>query len=268
MFGVPVKNLYKNAKAVIGIIDAPTEYKIEAIFENKSSTEIQKNLKESIEKGDSKGKAIYLDLMYQNRDIEITDAVLKREMDRLIDKNLTKERDDNTNYSPFGSKIPDTITFNGEEIELTSKQTNGFKTAYKSAEAYSAKTVKTAMYKGLDDESKAYAIRKVYEYYHQSALEDVTGEKAKLVYFGSFIGIDKLALIIAYAKNVKGDSSGTRKEKIELYIKKFGLTKSQASLALRYLGYTDKAMDSQVQNLIKARGSLTKEQKEEFLGYI
>ena len=266
--GIPTRNIYNFTTGLIRRVDEGTDLKIDSVFYEPSSTTLKEKYLEGKEKGKNSLVGVSLDLMYQNRDIEITDAVLKREMDRLIDKNLTKERDDNTNYSPFGSKIPDTITFNGEEIELTSKQTNGFKTAYKSAEAYSAKTVKTAMYKGLDDESKAYAIRKVYEYYHKSALEDVTGEKAKLVYFGSFIGIDKLALIIAYAKNVKGDSSGTRKEKIELYIKKFGLTKSQASLALRYLGYTDKAMDSQVQNLIKARGSLTKEQKEEFLGYI
>lgn len=266
--GIPTRNIYNFTTGIIRRVDEGTGLKIDSVFYAPSSTALKEKYLEGKEKGNKSLVSASLELMYKNRDIEISDTVLKREMDRLIDKNLTKGKDDKANYSPLSVKTPDTVTFEGDEIELTSKQKNAFKTAYKTAEVYSAKAVKTAMYKGLDDESKAYALRKVYEYYHRSALEDVTGERARLVYFGSFIGIDKLALIIAYAKEAESDAKGSRREKIEAFIKKFGLTKSQASLALRYLGYSDKEMDSQVQSLIKARSGLTREQREEFLGMI
>ena len=113
---------------------------------------------------------------------------------------------------------------------------------------------------------QSHAIRKIYEYHYFKSEESITGERERLVYFGDIIGIDKLALIIGYANSLKGDKD--RKEKITAYIKSMGMISQHASLALRYLGYSDKANDSKVKNFVNTRSSLTREQKEELLKYL
>ena len=263
MFGVPTKNIWKNTQAIVGICSKSADLSIDAIFKEQSDTDLKESYKEAKAKGNVSLAGKSLDLIYKNHDMELSDTVLKKELDRLNGLDITKKDDDKSNYSVIAKRAPDTITFEGEEVELTAKQKNAFKTAYKTAEADAGKMVRVYKYKKLDSASQAYAIRKIYEYHYSKSEEGITGERERLVYFGDIIGIDKLALIIGYANSLKGDKN--RKEKITAYIKSMGLISQHASLALRYLGYADKENDSKVKNFINARSSLTREQKAEFL---
>lgn len=263
MFGVPTKNIWKNTQAIVGICSKSVGLSIEAAFKEQSDSDLKSTYKEASEKGNTSLAGKSLDLIYKNHDMEISDSVLKKELDRLNGLDINKKDSDKSNYNVIAKRVPETLEIDGEDRELTASEKKVFKTGYKSAETDAGKMIRVYKFKKLDDESKAYALRKIYEYHYSKSEESLTGEKARLVYFGDIIGIDKLALIIGYANSLKGDKD--RKAKIEAYIKGMGMISQHASLALRYLGYSDKANDSKVKNFIKARSSLTREQKAEFL---
>ena len=263
MFGVPIKNLHKNTQAIVRIVSQGAGMQTEAFYNGVSDTDLKESYREAKEKGNTSLASKSLDLIYNNHDMDLTDAVLKKELDRLNGLDITKKDDDKSNYSVIAKRVPEIVTIDGEEVELTTKQKNTFKTAYKTAETEAGKMVRVYRYKKLDSASQSYAIRKIYEYQYSKAEESLTGERARLVYFGDIIGMDKLALILGYANSLKGDKD--RKEKITAYIKSMGLISQHASLALRFLGYSDKDNDSKVKNFINARSSLTREQKNELL---
>ena len=261
--GFPIRNIYNVVTGWTRRIDQSAGATVDSWFKAPSDTDLKESYKEAKAKGNVSLAGKSLDLIYKNHDMELSDAVLKKELDRLNGLDITKKDDDKSNYSVIAKRAPDTIAFDGEEIELTAKQKNTFKTAYKTAEAEAGKMVRVYRYKKLDSASQSYAIRKIYEYQYSKAEESLIGERARLVYFGDIIGMDKLALILGYANSLKGDKD--RKEKITAYIKSMGLISQHASLALRFLGYSDKDNDSKVKNFINARSSLTREQKAELL---
>ena len=265
MTGVPTKNLEKDAKVLVGWISPTVESNYEYLFQRPSDKSLKEKLSSGIERGDDLLTSNSIDKLLENRDMDLSDNVLKNEISRLIKLDNSKSEGDTASYNPLGSKIPDIVTFDGQEVELSKADKNVFKNGLKSAETDSAKAVKTLMYRKLENESKAYAIRTVYLYHHQASLESITGKRTKLVYFGSVIGINTLSLILAYASQAESDKYKSRKEKIEEYIKKFGLTKAKMSLILRLLGYSDKENDKIVQTLIKAQRTLTEAQRTEFL---
>ena len=266
IFGIPARNAYNFATGIISKISKSADLSIDAIFNEPKDTDLKESYKEAKAKGNVSLAGKSLDLIYKNHDMELSDAVLKKELDRLNGLDITKKDDDKSNYSVIAKRAPETVTIDDEEVELTVKQKNAFKSAYKTAEAEAGKMVRVYRYKKLDSASQSYAIRKIYEYQYSKAEESLTGERARLVYFGDIIGMDKLALILGYANFLKGDKD--RKAKITAYIKSMGLISQHASLALRFLGYSDKDNDSKVKNFIKARSSLTMEQKEELLKYL
>ena len=261
--GFPIRNIYNVITGWTRRIDQSAGATVDSWFKAPSDTDLKESYKEAKAKGNVSLAGKSLDLIYKNHDMELTDAVLKKELDRLNGLDITKKDDDKSNYSVIAKRAPETVTIDGEEVELTAKQKNAFKTAYKTAEKEAGKMVRVYRYKKLDSASQSYAIRKIYEYQYSKAEESLTGERARLVYFGDIIGMDKLALILGYANSLKGDKD--RKEKIAAYIKSMGLISQHASLALRFLGYSDKDNDSKVKNFINARSSLTREQKAELL---
>ena len=262
--GIPTRNMYNFATGITRRVSEGAGLWIDGIFTEQSDKTLKEKLSSGIERGDNLLISNSIDKLLENRDMGLSDNILKNEISRLIKLDNSKSEGDTASYNPLGSKIPDIVTFDGQEVELSRANKNVFKNGLKSAETDSAKAVKTLMYRKLENESKAYAIRTVYLYHHQASLESITGKRTKLVYFGSIIGINTLSLILAYANKAEGDKYKSRKEKIEEYIKKFGLTKAKISLILRLLGYSDKENDKIVQTLIKAQRTLTTEQKEEF----
>ena len=72
-------------------------------------------------------------------------------------------------------------------------------------------------------------------------------------------------MILAYAKNLKGDTRQSRREKIEAYIKGLGLNAVKTSLALRCLGYSDKDNDELVKGYVGRASVLSKEERAELL---
>ncbi len=280
--GLPAKNIYKNAKVLVDIVSPSTGDRIDAWFKAPSSADLEGNIKEGIEKGDNKAVSTSLSLLYDKYDLELKDAVLRGEYDRLMRLEMTKSDEDEENgirYTPLEAKIPNSIKIDDEEIELTRKDVNAFKNAFSEAEKSQAKIVKTVPYKKLNDEQRAYALRKISQYYFEDTKYTYTGDKSNFAYYAKVIGVEDLALILAYAKGLKGDEeqslsryatapfaqrSQTRREKIEAYIRSLRLNSVQASLALRCLGYGDKENDKLVVSYVKRCYLLTENERAEF----
>ncbi len=282
IFGVPARNLYKNAKMIVGWASPSTEDKMDAWFKAPSSADLEGNIKEGIEKGDNKAVSTSLSLLYDKYDLELKDAVLRGEYDRLMRLEMTKSDEDKKNgirYTPLEAKIPNSIKIDDEEVELTRKDINAFKNAFSEAEKSQAKIVKTVPYKKLNDEQRAYALRKISQYYFEDTKYTYTGDKSNFAYYAKVVGVEDLALILAYAKGLKGDEeqslsryatapfaqrSQTRRKKIEAYIRSLRLNSVQASLALRCLGYGDKENDKLVVSYVKRCYLLTENERAEF----
>lgn len=275
--GVPAKNLYKNANAVIGIIDEGTGKSIDAWFKEPSESDAKESLREGLENDDTSLTEYGLNQMYKKYEIEASDKALKSEFDRLLKLNATKDEEDNTDYSPLGSKIPKNLEIDGEDVELSAEDRKVFKNGLKSAEKTNAAMVKTYYYRQLGDKYKAYAMRKVFEYYDLVARYEVAGGtdgrgRPSLQYYGEAVGIDVLAVLMAYKQELNGASDAEKakrgkstKELITEYLNKFNLTPVQKSLALRALGYSDKDNDKLVKAFIERRPGLSREQRAEFL---
>ncbi len=265
IFGVPARNIYKNTKAVIDLVSPSTGDKIDAWFKAPSEKSLEENIKASIEKGNDKAVSSSLGLLYDKYDLKLEDAVLRREYDRLMRLEMTKAEDDSVKYSPLEAKTPSNLTVDGEEVELLKKDINAFKNAVLEAEKSQASIVKTAPYKKFTDEERAYALRKISQFYYEETKYSYTGEKSNFTYYAKVVGIEDLALILAYAKNLKGDARQSRREKIEAYIKGLGLNAVKTSLALRCLGYSDKDNDELVKGYVGRASVLSKEERAELL---
>lgn len=279
--GIPTKNVYKNTKAIVDIISPSFGDRVDSWFKEPSQKELEEKIKAGIEKGDDKAVSTSLSLLYDKYDLELKDNVLRQEYDRLMRLEMTKGEDDETKYSPLEAKIPDFIKIDDEEVELTRKDVNAFKNAFGEAEKSQARIVKTVTYKKLNDEQRAYALRKISQYYYEDTKYTYTGEKSNFAYYAKVVGVENLALILAYAKGLKGDekteSQGrlkiqvnvrgaqTRRQKIEAYIKSLRLNSMQTSLALRCLGYGNKENDKQVISYVKKCYLLTENEKAELV---
>jgi len=273
--GVPTRNFYKLTRAGVGIVSDGTGKSIDAWFKEPSESDAKASLREGIENKDTSLMEYGLNQMYNKYELELSDGALKTEMGRLLKLNETKEDEDENNYSPLGFKIPENLEINGEDVELSAEDRKVFKNGLKSAEKSSAAMVKTYNYKKLGDKYKAYAIRKVFEYYDALSRNEVTAgasPRPTLVYYGAEVGIDVLATVMAYKQELNSASDAEKakrkqstKELVVEYLKKFNLTPVQKSLVLRALGYSDKENDGLVKAHISRRYNLTKEQKAEFL---
>ncbi len=261
--GIPTKNVYKNTKALVDIISPTTGDRVDAWFKEPSEKSLEEKIEVGIEKGDDKAVSASLDLLYGKYDLELEDTVLRREYDRLMRLEMTKGEDDEIKYTPLEAKIPDSIKIDEGEVELLQKDKNVFKNAFKELEKSQANVVKTLPYKKLSDEERAYALRKISQYYLEDTKYTYTGEKSNFAYYAKVVGIEDMALILAYAKNLKGDAKQSRREKIKAYIKSLRLNKVQTSLALRCLGYSDKENDEMVMSYVKKCYLLTKTEREE-----
>ena len=277
IFGLPTRNVYNFTTGIIRRIDEGTGKSIDAWFKEPSESDAKESLREGIEDRDESLTNYGLNQMYKKYEIEASDKALKSEFDRLLKLNAAKDEDDNTDYSPLGFKIPENLEIDGEDVELSAEDRKAFKNGLKSAEKTNAAMVKTYYYRQLSDKYKAYAIRKVYEYYDLVSRYEVAGATdgrghPSLQYYGDAVGIDMLAVLMAYKQQLNSVSDEEKarrgkstKELIVEYLKRFNLTPVQKSLVLRALGYSDKDNDKLVKAFIERRPGLSREQRAEFL---
>lgn len=262
IFGIPVRNVYNLTYGLTKRISPSTAYKVDTMFYNKNYSS---DLKKAIANGDDDMIATIVELMTSERIGGINDSTVSKELNSLVTKG----------YDVIPRSVGSKITYDGEEITLTSGQREQFNKVYSVANKAVASLVKLSQYESATDEVKAKAIKYIYNVYYNLALQDLLGEdlETKTVLFAEAIDVEKLAIIVATANSLTADLdkkgkaiSGTRKRKIQAYVNSLRLTAAQKYMVMGYLGFTNVKGETQVKAYIN-RLKLTKSEKAKLLKY-
>lgn len=262
ILGLPTRNVYNIIYGLMKRISPSTAYEWDNNLYNKNySTDLQK----AISNDDDEMLATIVGLMLDEKVGGIDNSFAREEMDRLV----------KGGYQVIPKSIGSTISYEGEEVEITSKQRERFKKVYGEANKALASLVNNKSYASASDEVKAKAVRFIYDIYYNLAIEDLLGVEleTKNILFAKAIDISSLAIIVATARSIEADTdkkgniiSGSRKKKVQTYINSLGLKAAQKYMIMGYLGYSNKNGQQQVKSYIQ-RLSLTKSEKEKLYEY-
>ncbi len=268
-FWQPVVDISQSAIAEVDrVVDeineiSPTSaYEIDNVFYNKNYAS---DLQKAIDNDDEDMIATITGLMLDEKVGAIENATAKRELNSLVA----------AGYKVLPRSIGNSITYNGEEIALTSRQKEQFKSVYSEANNALASLVEGKAYRSATEEVKAKAIAFIWDIYYNLAIEDLLGVdlETKNTLFAKAIDISSLAIIVATARGFEADTdkkgkvvSGSRKAKVQGYVNSLGLKAAQKYMIMGYLGYFNKNGASQVRSYIQ-RLRLSKSEKEKLYEY-
>lgn len=259
LLGIPAQNVESYIKGIVGKISPGTREEYEALFKTKSNKAYLEKIKQATAKGDEELADTLINIMFNSKTGKIKDDNVMEITRDLIEKG----------YDVVPKNLSDKITYNNTTYNLTKKQYNAFKIIYSQANDSVKTLVNSVYFKRLNDEAKAKAMRFVYDYYYDLAVEDLVGEDTdnKAILFANAIPIEQLALAAAYAsvieadKDKKGNSIiGTRKTKVQRYVQLLRLTAVQKYIIMGYLGYSNTNGSDSVWGYIN-RLNLSKDEK-------
>lgn len=262
LLGIPTRNIYNFVYGLTKRFSPSTAYKIDDVFYKQS---YRADLAKAIENDDEAMIATIAELMLDENLGGLSDSKARKEMASLLEKG----------FDVIPRSVGDTITYDGEEHTLTTAEKKAFEKVYSTANEAVASLVKLSQYDKATDEVKAKAVNFIYTVYYNLALQDFLGVdlENKNILFAEAIDIEKLALIVATARTIVGDTdksgkvvSGSRKRKVQAYINSLNLKAVQKYMVMGYLGYSNQYGENQVKAYIN-RLSLTKAEKEKLLAY-
>lgn len=262
LLGIPTRNIYNFVYGLTKRFSPSTAYKIDDVFYKQS---YRADLAKAIENDDEAMIATIAELMLDENLGGLSDSKARKEMVSLLEKG----------FDVIPRSVGDTITYDGEERTLTTAEKKAFEKVYSTANEAVASLVKLSQYDKATDEVKAKAVNFIFTVYYNLALQDFLGVdlENKNILFAEAIDIEKLALIVATARTIVGDTdksgkvvSGSRKRKVQAYINSLNLKAVQKYMVMGYLGYSNQYGENQVKAYIN-RLSLTKAEKEKLLAY-
>lgn len=186
-----LRNLETYCKGIIEKFSPEGVYKYEKIFYDGTTSSYMKELTQAIQDGDDDLVDTILDCFLTEEKISVKDKILRNTLKELYTQG----------YNVFPRTVGKTITVNGEKISLTNSQRARFREVYQDANKVIKILVNSIQYKKVNAEIQAKVINKIYDYYYDIAMEDLTGEdvvneKDRLFY--TAIPIEKLVLIIQW----------------------------------------------------------------------
>ena len=261
MLGIPTRNLFNTASSITGMISNSGGYYIDDLFYKQP---YKADLKKAVEDGDERMIATITGLMIDEK-VTTESAAVRSSMNTLIEKG----------YSVLPKTVGDTITHDGEEIELSADEKRSFEKIYSAADQAVEKLVGLSQFKEAEEEAQAKAMRLIWDTYYNLARDEVLGieTETKNVLFAQAIDIEKLAMIASVARSIKADKdrtgkeiSGSRKKKITEYIESLRLSAAEKYMIMGYLGYSNVHGESQVKSYI-GKLDLSSEEKKKLLEY-
>lgn len=262
ILGLPTRNVYNIVYGLTKRFSPSAAYKIDDMFYTQKYSQ---DLAKAIENEDDSMIATIVGIMTNENIGGIKEASVREEMNSLV----------KAGYSVLPKSIGSKITYENEEIALSNKQREQFKTIYSGANSKVASLINISQYKSATEEVKAKAIKYIYDMYYNLALEDLLGVdlENKNLLFAEAIEIEKLAIIIASARELSADTdkngkiiSGSKKAKVQAYINSLQLSAVQKYMIMGYLGYSNEKGKNQVKAYIQ-RLNLSKAQKEQLFAY-
>lgn len=266
-FGIPLRNAEKYAKAFIDLVSPETAYKWNSAFKSRSTSAYYTALEKA--SGNESLQAVITQTLLRDKGVAVGSESVRDEMLRLF----------NMGINALPRSVATSVTYNDEKIELTQSQYKQVQNAYNKASEQADKLLATKEYANASDEVKGTALKKLYDYYYDLAMQEIT--KSDYSKFGLFAqGMDayKLAIYSAQINEIKKQyqntsnsalknaSTNTLKNQIINYVNKLSLNATQKYMLLGYCGYKNTNGANQVKAYIN-RLNLTKEQKEKLYTY-
>lgn len=234
LFGIPTRNVYNIAYGLTKRISPTTAYDIDSKMYKKNYTS---DLKKALEKGDDAMVAHLMSLIYDQRTGSAVNDSARKKLSVLYAKG----------YNILPRAIGNSITYDGEEIEMSEEQRSRFVSIYSSANEYIEKMLASSSYDKLNEEKQAKAIKSVYDAFYYRAISDLVGQDANntLGDLSRYIALDKLAIAFSELSEITSDVdkkgnviNGSKKKKTIAYLLKQNLTDGERLLILYFRGYT------------------------------
>ena len=261
VLGIPVRNGYNFVTGLTRRIVPTAGYTVDGLFTQKAYAS---DLEKAIESGDENMIETIAGLMIDEK-IGIKDAATRKTLQDLTSKG----------YKVMPRSVGDSVTVDGETVELTGSQQKKLREVYAIGQDAVADMVKLKQFAEADEKVQAAAIKFIYDVYWDLALEDALGVDLaeKNVLFAEAIDIEKLAVIIAMARSIEADKdkdgkaiSGTRKRKLQTFVNSLRLSAAEKYMVMGYLGYTNVNGESDVKAHI-GKLNLSKSEKAALLKY-
>ncbi len=228
-------------------VSPSTAYDINSIFYGAST----KDLDKAIQKGDTALSTTIAEQLLSDKGIEASKDVASVFSD-LYSKGYSM---------PKG--IPESITYNEEEISLNAKQQGIVIDAYSEAANKAEGLINSADWASLSDDAKANALKLLFNYYYYYGINKATGAYAdnRTLLLGSTIDITKIASAYGKIAELTADTdkkgnviSGTKKAKVQRLVNSLRLSAAQKYILMGFLGYKNSNGESSVTSYIRNIG--------------
>lgn len=260
IFGIPLRNMEKYPKMIVGWISPSAVIKYDSLFYPIKTSALNSAI---ADKDDISGKAIFQTLFTVDKlGGELSDAAIDKMYKLYAEKHLELPR-----------SVPKRITYtdsdgNEQTKVLTAKEYAEFKNEYAKASEEVNKLVKTTKFMTMGKKQQGEAIRRIYDYYYSKLRSKYIGNikpnTAAIV--AKLFDVSTMSVLMTKANAIESDkySNGkaipnTRKRKILSMIQQFSLTFEQKQLVLLLLGYAP-SNPRAIQRLITNK-NLSKEEK-------
>lgn len=262
--GIPTRNAYNLVYGLIKRFDPAKAYEINSIFT--SSATYSRDLKDAVEKGDENKAATILGLMLKDDGMTSTTPKVNEKLRSLYEQG----------YSVLPRTVKDTITYDGETIELSRRSQNAFKSIYGKANEEVEALINAKAFEGLDAEVQAKAIKWIYDLYYEKAVTETVGAEAnsKRQLFAETMAPSKFAMAFAACSAAEGKVdrkgntiAGSKRKAVTRLLNSLSLTRAEKALILAYLGYSVTDYAGLIKRYIGSIG-LTKEQQKAFMTYV
>lgn len=245
--GIPTRNLYNQIYGLIKRVSPSAAYDINSMFYGAST----KDLDKAIEKGDTALSTTIAEQLLSDKGIDASREVASAFSD-LYSKGYSM---------PKG--IPESITYNEEEISLNAKQQGIVIDAYSEAANKAEGLINSADWASLSDDAKANALKLLFNYYYYYGINKATGAYAdnRTLLLGSAIDITKIASAYGKIAELTADTdkkgnviSGTKKAKVQRLVNSLRLSAAQKYILMGFLGYKNSNGESSVTSYIRNIG--------------
>ena len=250
--GIPTRNLYNMLYGFTKRFSSTAAYKVDEMFYDQN---YEADLEKAIKDGDAKKTEFLMSLIFNESLGEDINKDVLAELCRL----------EKAEYNVLPKDIPDSISRNGIEYELTSNQKQAIQEEYAAVHNALSRLFKTAAYKKANDEKREEMISYYYNSYFNMAVNEALGledEKA-LVY--KAVGFDTYASMYFATKDITSDKdgsgktiSGSKRKKVVAAINQLNISDGEKLLLIALKGYSLQDGDLPKVSAVNAEKKLVK----------
>lgn len=239
VFGMPVRNVYNFVYGLTKRIVPSAAYEWDTHFYTKT---YGSDFSAALEKDDTDTASFILSLMTKNE--------VGGELDEKVRSEFVALAKSGNKVLP--KSVSDSITVDGTAYKFTRSEKEAIRAEYASVNATVKKLVYNVRYRIMDESTRAYALKYVYNAHLEKAYSEVLygGARDAEMIAADLIGIDMMAIAKAIKKSVQGDTdddgkaiSGSKRQNIIARIRVLPMTSEEKLLLIAMLGYKIQAGD-------------------------